>query len=202
MQCFKSHFVYKNAGVKTSLKFQDKWSWAIYAHTQPEMEAWPSLLTTREKGQFSKHLCLFRNVNNIVFKRSLGCRSKALQGFCSFLYSVGRHMSDKSHSLKRQVMLNTGNVAVQRNGHCIWNPGCNRARLLLHPPPGTTQPGRGFLKLRSQASTWDGAALLSAQSKTDPSPSALPEHIPQARYSLEGLGTLPFECEIYLVLVS
>lgn len=103
-----------------------------------------SPLTTGEKGQLSKHLCLFRYVNNIVFKRSLGCRSKALQGLRSFLYSVGRQMSRKSHSLKRQVTLNTGNRAGQGNGHCIQNPGRGRARLLLKPPPGATRPAEVF----------------------------------------------------------
>lgn len=161
---------------------------------QVREEAWPSL-TTREKGQFSKHLCLFGCVNHIVFERSLGCGSKALQRLRSFLYSVGRHISYKSHSLKGQVSLNTCSVAYQSHGHGLQHPGWSRPRT-----PGTTW--RGFQRPGSPASTWDGAALPSARSKTDLSPSALPARIQQARCSPEGLGTLPLACEICLALVS
>lgn len=100
------------------------------ACTQAREEAWPSSLTIREKGQFSKHLCLLGCVNDIVFKRSLRRRSKALQRFCSFLDSEDRHISCESHSLRRQVTLNTHNVSDRRNRHCIQHLGYSRPRQL------------------------------------------------------------------------
>lgn len=133
-------FMYKNTGLKTRL--QDRWSWATYVKEGMGMhfcsmlaskeELWPLPLTTREKGQFSKHLCLFGCVNDIVFKRSLGCGSEALQRFRSFLDSVGRHISCESHSLKRQVSLNTCNAADQRSRLRIQHPGCSRPTLLVN----------------------------------------------------------------------
>ena len=87
-------------------------------------------LTTREKGQFSKQLCLFRGINNVVFKGSLSRRSKTLQGFCSFLDSTDRYNTfytkkkkkkkKRKDSFKRQIRSNMCNMIKRRKPHSTF----------------------------------------------------------------------------------
>lgn len=77
-----------------------------------------------------------------------------------------------------------------------------RSHTEIHQKLGAVFNDAARETVSSKQNTWRGAALPSGQSKTDPSPSALPERTPRAHCSPAAPGTLPFESEICLILVS